>query len=84
MKVNAKMKFLGCEKGVSSAGKPYFIIGLLQGMKSERVYVNEEMYKKADALPSFSDVECELNIQIGERTYINLESINLAEKTGGK
>ena len=44
MKVNARMKYLGADKGTSKDGKPYFYVGLLQGFDSERVYVNEEMY----------------------------------------
>ena len=44
MKVNARMKYLGADRGTSKDGKPYFYVGLLQGFDSERVYVNEEMY----------------------------------------
>lgn len=80
MKVNARMKFLGTEKGVSqSSGKPYFTIGLLQGMESTRVYVNESNYNTACGFKPFCDVDCELNIQLGVRTYVNLESIQVVK-----
>ena len=44
MEVSAKMKFLGVEKGTSrSTGKPYYRVGLLQGLESEQIYISEEL-----------------------------------------
>lgn len=83
MKVTARMKILGAEKGVSAqTGKPYFYVGLLQGMDSERVYVNEEIYNQCLGFNPFSDVDCNLNIQIGAKTYVNLDSIQLVQPAG--
>lgn len=83
MKVSARMKIIGAEKGTSREGKPYFVIGLLQGMDAERIYANEEIYKVASGFKPFSDVDCNLSIQIGpQRTFVNLESIQLVD--GGK
>lgn len=80
MKVNARMKFLGVEQGVAqSTGKPYFRVGLLQGMESTSVYVNKDLYNSASQFKPFSDVDCELNIQLGVRTYVNLESIQVVK-----
>lgn len=80
MKVNARMKFLGAEKGTSqSSGKPYFTVGLLQGMESTKVYVNESTFSIACGFKPFCDVDCELNIQLGTRTYVNLESIQVVK-----
>ena len=82
MKVSARMKFIAAEKSTSREGKPYFVVGLLQGMDSERVYVSEEIYEQTSSFKPFSDVDCNLNIQIGQRTFVNLESIQLVD--GGK
>ena len=79
MKVNARMKYLGADKGTSKDGKPYFYVGLLQGFDSERVYVNEEMYNATKGFNPFADVDCELNISIGQRTFVNLEKITLCK-----
>lgn len=79
MKVNARMKYLGADKGTSKDGKPYFYVGLLQGFDSERVYVNEEMYNATKGFNLFADVDCELNISIGQRTFVNLEKISLCK-----
>lgn len=80
MKVSARMKFLGAEKGIAqNTGKPYFYVGLLQGFDSERVYVNEEIYNQVRDFKDFSDVDCNLNITIGTKTFVNLDSIQLVK-----
>ena len=79
MKVNAIMKYLGADRGTTKEGKPYFYVGLLQGFDSERVYVNEEMYNLTKDFKPFADVNCELNISIGQRTFVNLEKISLCK-----
>ena len=79
MKVNARMKYLGADRGTSKDGKPYFYVGLLQGFDSERVYVNEEKYNATKGFNPFADVDCELNISIGQRTFVNLEKISLCK-----
>ena len=84
MKVSGLMKFIGTEEGLSREGKRYFVIGLLQGMESVRIYVNEDLYIQAGSFTPFCDVECELNIQIGQRTYINMDSIRQVNLDPGK
>lgn len=80
MKVSARMKFLGAERGTAQqSGKPYFYVGLLQDMDSERVYVNEEMFHKVSSYKPFCDVDCKLNIQIGAKTFVNLDDIQLVK-----
>lgn len=80
MKVKARMKFLGAERGTAqSTGKPYFFVGLLQDFDSERVYVNEQIYNQVKDFKPFCDVDCNLNIQIGQKTYVNLDSIQLVK-----
>lgn len=78
MKLKGKMKFLGAEQGVSQqSGKPYYYLGLLQGMESERVYINEDLYRKVSSFQPFCDVDCELNIRIGDKTFVSLDSIQV-------
>lgn len=80
MEVSAKMKFLGVEKGTSrSTGKPYYRVGLLQGLESEQIYINEELFKQMSDFKPFSNVECCLNIHINEKTFVNLVSVQLVK-----
>lgn len=81
MKVSARMKYIDAEQGISRDGKTYYVIGLLQGMESEKIYINKEIYDLTAGFKQFSDVDCTLNIQIGQtRTFVNLDSIQLVEK----
>ena len=81
MKVSARMKYIGAEQGTSKDGKTYFVLGLLQGMESERIYINKEIYDLTANFKQFSDVDCVLNIQIGQtRTFVNLDSIQLVKE----
>ena len=41
--------------------------------------VNEEMYNATKGFNPFADVDCELNISIGQRTFVNLEKITLCK-----
>lgn len=84
MKVSGLMKFIGTEEGLSREGKRYFMIGLLQGMESIKIYVSEELCSLVAGYTPFCDVECELNIQIGQRTYINMDSIRQVNLDPGK
>ncbi len=80
MEVTAKMKFLGVEKGVSrNTGKPYYRVGLLQGLESEQIYVSETLYKQMSDFKPLSNVECCLNIQISQKTFVNLVSVELVK-----
>ena len=77
MKVSAKMTYLGMETGTSQNGKPYTVIGLLQGFDSERIYVNDDIKQKVSQLKPMTQVECGLNIRItSDRTYMNIEYID--------
>lgn len=75
MKVNAKMKYLGYEEGTTRDGKKYQRCGLLQGFKAETVYLNDTTFSQVKQLKPMTDVVCELDISIGERTFVNLVSI---------
>lgn len=75
MKVNAKMKYLGYEEGTTRDGKPYQRCGLLQGFKAETIYLNNDTFAQVKQLKPMTDVDCELDISIGERTFINLVNI---------
>lgn len=77
MKVSGSFKFCGAEKGTTKAGKDYYLIGLLQGLDSSRIYVDFDMYKQCKEILPFSDVSCVLNISISEKgTFINCDSIS--------
>lgn len=86
MILNGRFRLLGVEMGSRKDGKPYYVLGLVQGIDSERLYIDEKMYKDCQTIPAFSEIECDINIQIRQdRTYLNCESIRLVEKkSGGK
>lgn len=85
MTVQADMKFVGCQQETSKNNKPYYVIGLLQGFDSERIFTSEEMYNKVCKYPAFCDVHCTLNIRIGqERSFVNLEDIYQVGQDAGK
>lgn len=76
MKVSAEMMYLGTESGTTRDGKTYVRAGLLQGLNSEVIYLNEENQKQVAAIKPMTPVICTLNISIGERTYVNLLDIS--------
>lgn len=85
MRVEADMKFVGVQKEMSKNNKPYYVIGLLQGFDSERIFTNEETYNRVYKYPSFCDVHCTLNIRIGqERSFVSLEDIYQVGQDAGK
>lgn len=76
MLLNGRFRLLGTEEGKTKDGKPYYVLGLAQGIDSERLYIDEKMYKDCQAIPKFSEIDCEVNIQIRQdRTYLNCKSV---------
>lgn len=86
MKVSGSFKFCGAEIGTTKAGKEYYLIGLLQGLDSSRIYVDLDMYNQCKGIAPFADVECNLSINISDRgTFVNCDSIVPANAgKGGK
>ena len=85
MIVEADMKFVGVQKEMAKNNKPYYVIGLLQGFDSERIFTSEEMYNRVYKYPAFCDVHCMLNIRIGqERSFVSLENIYQVGQDAGK
>jgi hypothetical protein len=84
MKVTAEMIFIGTENGKTRDGKEYVRAGLLQGLTSEMVYLNEENQKQVANIKTMTPVICTLNIQIGERTFVNLLDISPVPTSSGK
>ncbi len=76
MKVTGSFKFCGAEVGTTRAGKEYYLIGLLQGLDSSRIYVDQAMYNQCKGIAPFTDVDCDLSINISDRgTFVNCDSI---------
>ncbi len=81
MKVNGQFRYVGGESNISNTGKQYYLVSLLQGLDSSRIYVDQEMYHQAQSIPEFSEVNCVLQIDITAKgTYLHLDSIQLADK----
>lgn len=81
MTLTGNFRFLGAEELKTKEGKAYYIVALLQGMDSEKMYVSESQYREYCSIPEFSEVECELKVTInGNRTFLNCESIRQISK----
>lgn len=76
MKVSAEMMFIGIEEGKTKNDKPYVRAGFLQGINSEIIYLNDEMKFLVKDIKPMTPVRCSLDIQIGERTFVNLLAID--------
>lgn len=77
MIVKGRFIYVGGQTGTSGTGKPYYMMSLLQGLDTTRIYVNEEFYvKELSKIKDFENVDCELNISVSSKgTFINCESI---------
>lgn len=76
MKLKGEFKFVGSDKGQSREGKPYYVLSVLQGLDSSRIYVNEEMFKSVQGFKPFSNVVCELTINMTQKgTFVNCDDI---------
>lgn len=76
MKLKGEFKFVGSEKGQSREGKPYYVLSVLQGLDSSRIYVNEEMFQDVQGFKPFSNVVCELTINMTQKgTFVNCNDI---------
>lgn len=76
MKLKGEFKFVGSEKGVSREGKTYYVLSVLQGLDSSRIYVNEETFRNVQGFEPFSDVGCELTINMTQKgTFVNCDDI---------
>lgn len=86
MKLKGEFKFVGSEKGLSrEGGKPYYVLSVLQGLDSSRIYVNEEMFKEVQGFKPFTDVACELTINMTQRgTFVNCDNIYELSKDSKK
>jgi hypothetical protein len=76
MKVKAEFLYLGMESGTTRDNKQWTAIGLLQGLDSEKMYVQDEILKKVQVIQPMSKVIAELRINVNkDKTYINLDDI---------
>ena len=76
MRLQGEFKFVGSEKGQSREGKPYYVLSVLQGLDSSRIYVNEEIFQDVQGFKPFSDVGCELTINMTQKgTFVNCNDI---------
>ncbi len=76
MKLKGNFKFVGSDKGQTREGKPYYVLSVLQGLDSSRIYVDEETFKNVQGFEPFSDVCCELTINMTQKgTFVNCNDI---------
>lgn len=80
MILTGMFRYVGGQCNQTKDGKSYYQVGLVQGLDSSKIYVDEKMYSGLDKFPEFSEVECDLRIDITPKgTYVHLEGIRLAD-----
>lgn len=81
MILQGRFKFLGLQNGVTRDGKPYVIMGILQGFDSEKLYPDEEVIAKVRNIPPMSDIDCVLRINVSadKKAYINIDDVSLVK-----
>lgn len=86
MILTGRFRYVGGQCNQTKDGKDYYMISLLQGLDSSRIYVDEKMYLDIiGKYPDFSEVECDLRIDISPKgTYIHLDSIRQVESQSQK
>lgn len=73
MVVTAQFRFIGAESKISKNGNMYYVMGLLQGMDSEQLFIQQEQYNQVKDFKEFDNVECSLNINIRpDKTNVSL------------
>lgn len=76
MKLSGDFKFVATEKSESKGGKPYYVMSVLQGMDTTRIFINEKMYTDVCSYPAFCDVRCELSISMTPRgTFVSCDEV---------
>lgn len=77
MKVVADMVYLGFEDGTSRDGNTFTVVGLLQGLDSQRIFVSDvEVAKEIKKLAPNTAVKAFLNLSIGrDKTFINIDHL---------
>jgi hypothetical protein len=77
MKLMGNFKYLGIEKGTTREGKEFTRMGLLQGLKSEILFPNEEILKKVEGLKPMTEVTCSLSINVRDdkTAYVAIEDL---------
>lgn len=86
MKVKGRFRYVGGQTGNGNNGKPYYVMSLLQGLDTTRIFVSEEFYvKELPKILDFSEVDCELNISLTQRgAFVNCESITPIKTDKGR
>ncbi len=77
MQLTGRFKYLGIEKGTSREGKSFTRLGLLQGLKSEILFPNDETLSKVEKLQPMTDVNCLLSINVKDdkTAYVSIQDI---------
>lgn len=77
MILSGRFRYVGGQCHQSKDGKDYYMVSLLQGLDSSKIYVDEQMYLDIyGKIPEFSEVDCDLRIDITPKgTYVHLEEI---------
>ncbi|MEM0173557.1 MAG: hypothetical protein QXI16_03510 [Sulfolobaceae archaeon] len=82
MKLNGKVKYMGSEHGISNKdGKPYYKVGLMQGLESKVFYVDQKTYDNLYSVNVGTDMD--INIDINEyngKTYFSLVDYQIIDK----
>lgn len=77
MELTGRFKFLGTEKGKTREGKEFTRLGLLQGLNSEVMYVNDDIITKVEKLSVMTEVNCllQINVRDDRTAYVGIKDI---------
>lgn len=73
MRVTGRFEFLSSKEGASRAGKPYFILNLLQNDDVTKIYIDNEKYCRMKDIPKMTELDVCIDVrQSADRVYIDL------------
>lgn len=77
MQLNGKFEYLGINKfqGKKDPTKEFYSVNLLQGSEVTKVFLSDGQAVLFEGLEKMDEVECELKINIGMKTYVSVVSV---------
>jgi hypothetical protein len=74
MKLKGVFEFLGIEdlQGKKDPTKTFHNVSLLQGTDVVKVFLDDNSLQLFTGLKKMEKIDCELNISIGQKTYVNV------------
>ncbi len=84
MRGKMNFEYLGMNsfQGRKDPTKTYYSVNLLQGSEVVKVFLGEGQDVLFTRLNKMDEIECELDIRLGEKTYVSVASVILIDHPG--